>query len=158
LTGLFNRRFMEESLERELRRADRGKQELALLMLDIDHFKSFNDTFGHPAGDALLRELGKLLKETTRGQDVACRYGGEEFAFVLAGASLDAARKRAELLREEIKQLNVRHGGQLLGAVTLSIGIAVFPGSGENPVQLVKAADEALYRAKEEGRDRVISA
>ena len=158
LTGLFNRRFMEESLERELRRADRGKQELALLMLDIDHFKSFNDTFGHPAGDALLRALGKLLKETTRGQDVACRYGGEEFAFVLAGASLDAARKRAELLREEIKQLNVRHGGQLLGAVTLSIGIAVFPGSGENPGQLVKAADEALYRAKEEGRDRVISA
>jgi diguanylate cyclase (GGDEF)-like protein/PAS domain S-box-containing protein len=158
LTGLFNRRFMEESLERELRRADRGKQELALLMLDIDHFKSFNDTFGHPAGDALLRALGKLLKETTRGQDVACRYGGEEFAFVLAGASLDAARKRAELLREEMKQLNVRHGGELLGAVTLSIGIAVFPGSGENPGQLVKAADEALYRAKEEGRDRVISA
>lgn len=157
LTGLFNRRFMEESLERELRRADRGKQQLALLMLDIDHFKCFNDTFGHQAGDALLRALGNLLKETTRGQDVACRYGGEEFAFVLAGASLDAARKRAELLREEIKQLNVRHGGQLLGAVTLSIGIAVFPESGENPGQLLKAADEALYRAKEEGRDRVIS-
>ena len=149
---------MEESLERELRRAVRGKQQLALLMLDIDHFKRFNDTFGHQAGGALLRALGNLLKETTRGQDVVCRYGGEEFAFVLAGASLDAARKRAELLREEIKQLNVRHGGQLLGTVTLSIGIAVFPDNGEDPGHLMKAADEALYRAKEEGRDRVISA
>ena len=158
LTGLFNRRFMEESLERELRRAVRGKQQVALLMLDIDHFKSFNDTFGHQAGDALLRALGNLLKESTRGQDVVCRYGGEEFAFVLAGASADAARKRAELLREEIKQLNVQYGGQLLGAVTLSIGIAVFPENGESAEHLLKAADGALYRAKENGRDRIVAA
>jgi diguanylate cyclase (GGDEF)-like protein len=158
LTGLFNRRFMEESLERELRRAIRGKQQVALLMLDIDHFKRFNDTFGHQAGDALLRALGNLLKENTRGQDVVCRYGGEEFAFVLAGASLDAARKRAELLREDIKQLNAQHGGQLLGAVTLSIGIAVFPDNGDTPEHLLKAADDALYRAKEEGRDGIITA
>ena len=158
LTGLFNRRFMEESLERELRRAMRGKQQVALLMLDIDHFKRFNDTFGHQAGDALLRALGNLLKESTRGQDVVCRYGGEEFAFVLAGASLDAARKRAELLREDIKQLNALHGGQLLGAVTLSIGIAVFPDNGDSAEHLLKAADDALYRAKENGRDRIISA
>jgi diguanylate cyclase (GGDEF)-like protein/PAS domain S-box-containing protein len=158
LTGLFNRRFMEESLERELRRALRGKQQLALVMLDIDHFKQFNDMFGHQAGDALLRALGNLLKESTRGQDVACRYGGEEFVFVLSGASLAAARQRAELLREEIKQLNVRHGGQLLGAVTLSIGIAVFPDNGDSAENLLKAADNALYRAKENGRDRIISA
>jgi diguanylate cyclase (GGDEF)-like protein/PAS domain S-box-containing protein len=158
LTGLFNRRFMEESLERELRRAIRGKQQVALLMLDIDHFKRFNDTFGHQAGDALLRALGNLLKESTRGQDVVCRYGGEEFALVLAGASLDASRKRAELLREEIKQLNVRHGGQLLGAVTLSVGIAVFPDNGDSAEHLLKAADGALYRAKEQGRDRIITA
>ncbi len=158
LTGLFNRRFMEESLERELRRAMRGKQQVALLMLDIDHFKRFNDTFGHQAGDALLRALGNLLRESTRGQDVVCRYGGEEFAFVLAGASLDAARKRAELVCEETKQLNVRHGGQLLGTVTLSIGIAVFPDNGESIEHLLKAADEALYRAKEEGRDRITCA
>ena len=127
-------------------------------MLDIDHFKRFNDTFGHQAGDALLRALGNLLQETTRGQDVVCRYGGEEFAFVLAGASLDAARKRAELVREETKQLNVRHGGQLLGTVTLSIGIAVFPENGESVEHLLKTADEALYRAKEEGRDRITCA
>jgi len=158
LTGLFNRRFMEESLERELRRAMRAKQQVALLMLDIDHFKRFNDTFGHQAGDALLRALGKLLRESTRGQDVVCRYGGEEFAFVLAGASFDAAQKRAEFLREDIKQLNVQYGGQLLGAVTLSIGIAVFPEHGDSAEHLLKAADDALYRAKEGGRDRIISA
>ncbi len=158
LTGLFNRRFMEESLERELRRAMRGGQQVALLMLDIDHFKQFNDTFGHQAGDAVLRALGNLLKETTRGQDVVCRYGGEEFAFVLSGASREAARRRAEVVREEVKSLNVRHGGQLLGAVTLSVGIAVFPENGETAERLVKAADDALYRAKEEGRDRIASA
>jgi diguanylate cyclase (GGDEF)-like protein/PAS domain S-box-containing protein len=158
LTGLFNRRFMEESLERELRRAVRGKQQVALLMLDVDQFKRFNDTFGHQAGDALLRALGNLLKESTRGQDVVCRYGGEEFAFVLAGASLDAARTRAELLREDVKQLNAQHGGQLLGAVTLSIGIAVFPENGDSAEQLLKAADDALYRAKESGRDRIVCA
>ena len=158
LTGLFNRRFMEESLERELRRAERSQLPVALLMVDIDHFKRFNDTFGHQAGDALLRALGNLLKETTRGQDVVCRYGGEEFAFVLSGASLEAAQKRAELLQGEIKQLNVRHGGQLLGTVTISVGIAIFPNNGDGAEQLLKAADDALYRAKEEGRDRIIVA
>jgi diguanylate cyclase (GGDEF)-like protein/PAS domain S-box-containing protein len=168
LTGLFNRRFMEESLERELRRAIRGnamqgnatqgKQQVALVMLDIDHFKHFNDVFGHQAGDTLLRALGNLLKESTRGQDVACRYGGEEFAFVLAGASLDATRRRAELLREDVKKLNVQYGGQLLGAVTLSIGIAIFPDNGESAEQLLNAADDALYRAKESGRDKIICA
>jgi diguanylate cyclase (GGDEF)-like protein/PAS domain S-box-containing protein len=158
LTGLFNRRFMEESLERELRRAMRGETPVALLMLDIDHFKRFNDTFGHQAGDAVLRSFGNLLKATTRGQDVACRFGGEEFAFVLSGAPPDAAVKRAELLREEIKQLNVHHGGQLLGAVTVSIGIAMFPENADNAEHLIKMADQALYRAKEEGRDRIVCA
>lgn len=158
LTGLFNRRFMEESLERELRRAMRGKEQVALLMMDIDHFKHFNDTFGHQAGDALLRALGNLLKESVRGQDIVCRYGGEEFVFVLPGASLDAALKRAELLREDVKQLNAQYGGQLLGAVTLSIGIAVFPDNGDSAEHLLKAADDALYRAKAGGRDRVIAA
>jgi diguanylate cyclase (GGDEF)-like protein/PAS domain S-box-containing protein len=158
LTGLFNRRFMEESLERELGRAARGNQTLALVMLDIDYFKHFNDTFGHQAGDTLLRALGDFLKQRTRGQDVACRYGGEEFAFILAGASVDAAYKRAQVLREELKLLQVQHGGQLLGSVTLSMGVAAFPTHASNAETLVKAADKALYRAKKEGRDRIIMA
>lgn len=109
-------------------------------------------------GTRFCAPWGNLLRESTRGQDVVCRYGGEEFVFVLAGASLDAARKRAELVRKDIKQLNVHYGGQLLGSVTLSIGIAVFPDNGDSAEQLLKAADDALYRAKEQGRDRIISA
>ena len=127
-------------------------------MVDIDHFKRFNDAFGHQAGDALLRALGDLLKSGRRGADVVCRYGEEEFAFVLPGASQDGARIRAERLREEVKQLNVRHFGQRLEAVTLSIGIAAFPDNGDSVEQLLKAADDALYRAKAEGRDRIVSA
>ena len=158
LTGLFNRRFMEESLEREVRRASRNKEGVAVLMLDLDHFKLFNDTFGHQAGDLLLRGFGDFLSQGTRGQDVACRYGGEEFLIVLAGATIDAAFKRAELLREDLKQLTVRHAGQVLGRVTVSIGVSAFPDNGATAEELVHAADKALYRAKEEGRDRIVVA
>jgi diguanylate cyclase (GGDEF)-like protein/PAS domain S-box-containing protein len=158
LTGLFNRRFMEESLEREVRRAARNDEGVALLMLDLDHFKLFNDTFGHQAGDMLLRGFGDFLSQGTRGQDVACRYGGEEFLLVLAGASIDAGCKRAELLREGLKQLTVRHAGQVLGRITVSIGVSAFPVHGATGEELVRGADRALYRAKEEGRDRVVVA
>jgi diguanylate cyclase (GGDEF)-like protein len=158
LTGLFNRRFMEESLEREVRRAARNKEGVAVLMLDLDRFKLFNDTFGHQAGDVLLRGFGDFLSQGTRGQDVSCRYGGEEFLLVLSGASIDAACKRAELLREGLKQLTVRHAGQVLGRITVSIGVSAFPGHGATVEELVRAADKALYRAKEEGRDRVVVA
>ena len=158
LTGLFNRRYMEESLEREVRRAERNGQSVGFIMLDIDHFKHFNDTFGHQAGDALLRGLGDLVSERTRGQDVACRFGGEEFSLILAGASKDAAYKRAQLLREEVKQLAVTHAGQLLGKVSLSFGIAAFPGDGHTAEELVRAADQALYAAKAAGRDRIVVA
>ncbi len=158
LTGLFNRRYMEESLEREVRRADRNQECVTLLMIDIDHFKRFNDTFGHQAGDTLLRALGDFLSQRTRGQDVACRYGGEEFVLILAGASTDAACKRGELLREELKQLAVQHAGQVLGRITISIGISAFPGHGTTAETLLRAADQALYRAKKEGRDRVVVA
>ena len=156
LTGLFNRRFMEEALERELSRAIRNNQSVALLMLDIDHFKRFNDTFGHQAGDKLLREFGDFLTQRTRGQDVACRFGGEEFAIILSGATQDAASGRAEMLREELKQLNVEHAGQVLERVTLSIGVSAYPDHGSSVEDLVRAADQGLYRAKSEGRDRVI--
>jgi diguanylate cyclase (GGDEF)-like protein/PAS domain S-box-containing protein len=158
LTGLYNRRFMEESLDRELGRAQRGNHSVSLLMLDIDHFKQFNDTHGHQAGDKLLRALGDLLKSRTRGQDVACRFGGEEFAFVLSAADGESAQKRAQLLQEELKHLQVRHGGQLLESITISIGIAVFPTNADSAEALVKAADEALYRAKTHGRNRIIVA
>lgn len=156
LTGLFNRRYMEESLERELRRAARNDQFVGILMLDLDHFKQFNDTFGHQAADTLLRVFGDFLNQRTRGQDIACRYGGEEFALILTGATLDAARQRAELLREEVKNMVVQHAGQILGQVTFSMGVSAFPVHGATAEELLHAADQALYRAKSEGRDRVV--
>ena len=155
LTGLSNRRFMEESLEREFSRAKRGGSYLAIIMMDLDHFKRFNDTFGHQAGDTLLRVLGDLLKRSTRGQDIACRYGGEEFALVLTDTNLDGVLKRAEILRQQVKQMNVEYAGQLLGTVSVSIGVAVYPEHGNTSAEVLRAADQALYRAKREGRDRI---
>lgn len=155
LTGLFNRRYMEESLEREFSRANRSKTTVALMMMDLDHFKRFNDTFGHQAGDTLLRALGDLLKKNTRGQDIACRYGGEEFALVLTDSNLAGALKRAEILRQQVKQLSVEYAGQLLGAVSISIGVALYPDHGATIAEVLRASDQALYSAKREGRDRV---
>ena len=155
LTGLFNRRYMEESLEREFSRANRNKSSVAIVMMDLDHFKRFNDTFGHQAGDTLLRALGDLLKRNTRGQDIACRYGGEEFALVLTDSTLDGAFKRAEILRQQVKQLSVEYDGQLLGAVSVSMGVALFPEHGSTMGDVLRASDQALYCAKREGRDRV---
>ena len=155
LTGLFNRRYMEESLEREFSRANRKKSHVAFIMMDIDHFKRFNDTYGHQAGDALLRGLGELLKRNTRGQDIACRYGGEEFAIVLCETSLDGALQRSEILRQQVKQMCVEHASQLLGAISISMGVALYPDHGATIGDVLKAADQALYCAKREGRDRV---
>lgn len=155
LTGLFNRRYMEESLDREFSRATRQKSQVAILMVDIDHFKRFNDTFGHQAGDALLRALGDLLKRYTRGQDIACRFGGEEFALVLTEANLQGALQRAEILRQQVKELSVDYAGQLLGSISISVGVATYPEHGATMIEVMRAADQALYRAKREGRDRV---
>ncbi len=158
LTGLFNRRYMEESLERELRRAARGNRTLGILMLDLDFFKHFNDNFGHDAGDAMLREFSNILGTSIRGGDIACRYGGEEFALILPEASLEATRERGELLREKTRHLNVQHRGQSLGAVTLSVGVAACPQHGTTSEVLLRAADEALYAAKQAGRNCVMVA
>jgi diguanylate cyclase (GGDEF)-like protein/PAS domain S-box-containing protein len=155
LTGLFNRRYMEESLEREFSRANRNKSSVAIVMMDLDHFKRFNDTFGHQAGDTLLRILGDFLKKNTRGQDIACRYGGEEFAIVLTESNLAGAFQRAEILRQQVKQLNVEYAGQLLGAISVSMGVAIFPDHGSTMGEVLRASDQALYAAKREGRDRV---
>ncbi len=155
LTGLFNRRYLEESLEREFSRANRHKSSVAIVMMDLDHFKRFNDTFGHQAGDALLRALGDLLKRSTRGQDIACRYGGEEFVLVLTDSNLAGALQRAEILCQQVKQLSVEYAGQLLGTVSVSMGVALFPDHGTTMGDVLRAADQALYFAKREGRDRV---
>jgi diguanylate cyclase (GGDEF)-like protein len=158
LTGLFNRRYMEESFDRELRRAIRNRRTLGVIMLDVDHFKKFNDTLGHASGDALLTSLGDLLQSRTRREDIACRYGGEEFVLILPEADLAVTQQRAEELREEVKQLRVRHRGKLLGLVTLSLGVACYPEHGDAANDLIRIADAALYRAKVAGRDRVVLA
>jgi diguanylate cyclase (GGDEF)-like protein/PAS domain S-box-containing protein len=155
LTGLFNRRFMEESLELEIRRAARNQRPLGVIMIDLDHFKHFNDTFGHEAGDTLLRELGALLQTNIRGEDIACRYGGEEFTLILPEGSLEVTRQRADFLREAIKHIDMQHRSQPLGRITASMGVAVFPEHGRTGKSLLESADAALYKSKNDGRDRV---
>jgi diguanylate cyclase (GGDEF)-like protein len=156
LTGLFNRRYLEETLQRELRRSERNGDVVALLMLDIDHFKRLNDSFGHQAGDALLKKFGEFLCRRTRGQDVACRYGGEEFVVILSGASLETAKERAELLREEARNVSVQFDGRVLRGVTVSVGVSASPAHGSTAEDLLRAADAALYRAKTRGRNLVV--
>lgn len=158
LTGLFNRRYMEETLDREILRAGRDQRALGVVMLDIDHFKLFNDTHGHEAGDVLLREVGALLRSRLRATDIACRYGGEEFLLILLGAAAEGLTERLEALRVAVRQLNVRHNDALLGAVTASMGVATFPEHGMTGTALLRAADAALYRAKGEGRNRIVVA
>ena len=155
LTGLFNRRYMTETLEREVHRARRAGRPMAVLMVDVDGFKQQNDAFGHDAGDAVLRELATLLQGNLRKEDIACRYGGEEFVLVLAEAALESAARRAEQIREAVKGICVPHKDLLLGPVTVSIGVAAFPDHGSDGGTLLKSADTALYQAKREGRDRV---
>jgi diguanylate cyclase (GGDEF)-like protein len=155
LTGLYNRRYLQEALEREIRRAIRAEQGLGILMVDLDHFKRFNDTYGHEAGDAVLREAASFLVRSVRAEDFVCRYGGEEFVVVLPTADLHAAEMRAQRIREKIRELAVTHNGHSLGMITASIGVAALPGHGTNEKDLLEVADAALYRAKREGRDRV---
>ncbi len=158
LTGLFNRRYMEESLDRELRRAARKNSSLSVLMIDVDHFKNLNDNFGHEAGDAALRTLGVLLKDHFRGEDIVCRYGGEEFTVILPETSREAARQRAAALCEASKHLLVQHRNQPLRSISLSIGVAISGEHGASADALIGAADSALYLAKMRGRDQVVVA
>jgi diguanylate cyclase (GGDEF)-like protein len=158
LTGLFNRRYMQEVLSQEQHRTRRNDAQLAVIMIDIDHFKKFNDTFGHDGGDAVLRSLGEFLKKQVRGSDIACRFGGEEFLLILSPSTTDGARLRAEKIREEAALLSVNHASRDLGAITLSLGVAMLPGSGADGAAVIKAADLALYEAKHGGRNRVVMA
>jgi len=151
LTGFYNRRFMEESLKRELLLAQREKTSVGLIMFDIDHFKEINDLYGHDGGDILLRDLGVLFLKRTRGEDIVCRYGGDEFVIVFPKASLENTRLRAEELRLAVDELRVYHMGTLMSKCTLSLGVAAFPEHGRTADDLLKSADIALYRAKKRG-------
>ncbi len=155
LTGLFNRRFMEESLEREMQRAVRKNHPVSVLFVDLDHFKRFNDTFGHDAGDLVLRSIADMFRKLFRVDDVICRYGGEEFGIILPESSAENAAIRANALREETKKLQIQYKNHALGRITLSIGVACFPEHGRSSEELLKAADQCLYESKTAGRDKV---
>jgi len=155
LTRLFNRRFLEESLTRELELASRKKQSVAVLFLDLDHFKKFNDTFGHDAGDMVLQSVADLFRTFFRSTDICCRYGGEEFAIVLPESSSEDAAIRANALRSEIKRLRLQYKKQTLGPLSLSAGVAAFPEHCLSSEELLKIADQCLYESKARGRDMV---
>jgi diguanylate cyclase (GGDEF)-like protein len=155
LTGLHNRRYLEEVLNREIQQALDLQRSLGVIMIDIDHFKRFNDRYGHVAGDALLRQLSATFRNHIRGSDIACRFGGEEFVLVLPDASAEVTRERAEFLCKAARGLRVDVEGQDAAMITLSLGVAVAPDHGACSEDLLKAADAAMYRAKDSGRDRV---
>jgi diguanylate cyclase (GGDEF)-like protein len=153
LTGLFNRRYLRETLERELSRVKREGKPLGVIMMDLDHFKEYNDTYGHHAGDELLFAVGHLIQDHVRYEDIACRYGGEEFLVIMPGASLNLTHERAMLLNRKTKCLHQERNS--LKPITISAGVAVFPQHGNTGNDLIRAADSALYLAKSNGRDRV---
>jgi diguanylate cyclase (GGDEF)-like protein/PAS domain S-box-containing protein len=158
LTGLYNRRYMEEALKQQLSRVTRHLHPLAIIMIDIDHFKDFNDKYGHAAGDVLLRELGRLLQSHVRGEDIACRYGGEEFILIMPDVSQEIAQHRAERLCRDVRQFQLQDGEQSYSGITLSLGVALYPLHGRNMETVLRAADFALYKAKQQGRNQVIVA
>ena len=155
LTGLFNRRYLEEALELDLARARRSGRPVSIIMGDADHFKQFNDDFGHDAGDVVLRRIAEVIRANIRKGDLACRYGGEEFVILLHGADAAEAATRAEVIRAEIKAMDVTFRGHALGLATISLGVATFPTHADDGAALITAADKAMYVAKHMGRDRV---
>ncbi|MBV5298214.1 MAG: diguanylate cyclase [Rhodoferax sp.] len=154
LTGICNRRYLDETLPRELSRAKRDAAAVAVIMLDLDHFKRVNDEFSHAAGDEVLKALAKLLKNGTRESDMICRYGGEEFVVIMPNMSANLALERVESWRSELQGTTVRYGDFTI-QVTLSAGIADYPAHGDTPEMLLSRADEALYRSKHQGRNRI---
>ncbi|MEA5450114.1 diguanylate cyclase [Leptolyngbya sp. CCNP1308] len=158
LTRLFNRRYLEETLTREVQRAQRQHHTIGVIMLDIDHFKQFNDTYGHDAGDRVLETVGQLLRESVRGSDVACRYGGEEMILILPVSPPEATLTRAEEIRQALSLLQISYSGLMLNSLSASLGVASFPDHGLRAGDVLKAADDALYQAKAQGRNRVVVA
>ncbi len=159
LTGLFNRRYLEVALAKEVSRADRHRETIGFVIVDLDHFKSINDRYGHEAGDLVLKHISEILRSHGRVEDIACRYGGEEFLLVLPGASVDVTSERAEMLRGAVQNaIAVLSDGTAVTETTISVGIAIYPTHGSNWHQVVGVADKALYSAKERGRNRVVTA
>lgn len=158
LTGLFNRRYLDETLPRELHRCRRNGEPLTVAMLDLDYFKNFNDDYGHEAGDTVLQAVGELLRRALRSGDLACRYGGEELVLILPGAPLVMAQARLEELRQAVMQLHPQHRSGELPAITVSIGLAMAKPEEADASALLSRADAALYRAKEQGRNRIMAA
>ncbi|MBP9691802.1 MAG: GGDEF domain-containing protein, partial [Alphaproteobacteria bacterium] len=146
----------EESLKRELFRAKRKKTQLAVFMIDIDNFKDINDEFGHSTGDSILRLMSQCLTENIRQEDIACRYGGEEFTIILLESSAETAWNRAETLRKSIENLSHRYKKPIAKKITVSIGISLFPQHGQTAKSLINAADRALYLAKNQNRNQVV--
>ncbi len=158
VTKLFNRSFMEESLELELRRATRKHDPVGIITIDIDHFKEFNEVYGREAGDTMIQEIGGLIRTNVRKEDIACRLGGQRFAILLPQGNIAIGQQRAEGLRQLIMNLEVRYRNRPLGPVTISLGVAGFPDHGRTGEALLRASDSALRRAKEEGGNRVVTA
>jgi len=151
LTGLYNRRFLEATLDQELHRSSRHHTGVGVIMADIDKFKSFNDSFGHNAGDIVLKEVGALFRRSVRTEDIVCRYGGEEFLMVLPDTTLESVRERTEVMRDAIEKLELQHAGHALGKITASFGISFSQDGVLTPDILLRYADEALYESKRRG-------
>jgi diguanylate cyclase (GGDEF)-like protein len=159
LTGLHNRRYLELSLDREISRAERHQNLMGIVMLDVDHFKDFNDHYGHEMGDKVLGEVGRILHHCIRKEDTACRYGGEEFTLIIPETSSEGLATLAELVRSRIEtQIGLFLDEQIQEKVTVSLGTALYPLQGQDKASLLKAADEALYLAKDRGRNQVVAA
>lgn len=159
LTGLFNRRYLEEMLEREIVRATRAQRPVSIIILDVDNFKQINDTLGHAAGDIVLRELGKFISSQVRQSDIACRYGGDEFVLILPDTSRDTTKERAEKLRKEVKNIFREYKDPPVPVpISISLGVAVFPDDGSTDETVLQSADAALLQAKHTGSNRVIVA
>ncbi|MDP1524986.1 MAG: GGDEF domain-containing protein [Rhodocyclaceae bacterium] len=156
LTGLHNRRYLEASIPREESRSRRSGEPLGMMMIDIDHFKRCNDTFGHAAGDAVLGAVSRYMKSHARSEDILCRYGREAFVLFMTNTRQDKLCQRAETLRSGVPQLHIEHEQRPVGPITLSIGLAVFPENGDTLPAVLRAADTALYDAKRGGHDRVV--
>ncbi|KTD57184.1 regulatory protein (GGDEF domain) [Legionella sainthelensi] len=156
LTGLYNRRYLEDFLLKQIHQSERTKSPISLLMLDLDHFKKINDTYGHDAGDVALKELGKILHEDIRVGDVAARYGGEEFIVAFYNTDEKTIKTRAESIREAVSRLQIKYGAQPVGPITISIGVAVYPADGRTTTELIESADKALYFAKTNGKNRIV--